>query len=52
MKNKQLFPKNIISSVCHRHHFTNPNTTEIIFSLLFLGVVTRLLTFLSREGKY
>lgn len=52
MKYKQLRPKNLLSSVCHRHHFSNPNTAEILFSLLFLGVISRLLTFLSREGKY
>jgi hypothetical protein len=52
MKNKQLHPKNIISTVCHRHHFSNPNTAEIIASLLFVGVISRLLSFLSREAKY
>ena len=52
MKHKQLRPKSLISSVCHRYHFSNPNTTEIIASLLFVGIISRLLTFLSREGKY
>ena len=52
MKNKQFGPKNIISTLCHRHHFSSPNTAEIIASLLFVGVISRLLTFLGREGKY
>jgi len=51
-KHKQFSPKNIVSSICHRHHFSNPNTAEIIFTLLFLGVITRLLSFLGRDGKY
>jgi len=41
-----------MSAVCHRHHFSNPNTLEIVFSLLFLGIITRTLSFLGREGKY
>jgi hypothetical protein len=52
MKHKQLRPKNLISAVCHKHHFSNPNTAEIVFSLLFLGIISRLVTFLSREAKY
>jgi hypothetical protein len=51
-QNKKFHPRSIISSICHRHHFSNPNTTEIILTLLFLGVVSRLLSFLGRDGKY
>jgi hypothetical protein len=51
-QNKQSRPRNFISELCRRHHFSNPNTTEIIFSLLFIGIVYRLLDLLSREGKY
>jgi hypothetical protein len=52
MKHKQTRPRKIISSICHKHHFSNPNTAEIVFSLLFIGIISRLLTFMSREGKY
>lgn len=52
MKNKQLRPKSLISAVCHKHHFSNPNTAEILLSLLFVGVLSRLVAFLGREGKY
>jgi hypothetical protein len=52
MQNKQFHPRSLISSICHRHHFSNPNTVEIVLSLLFLGVISRLLTFMSREAKY
>jgi len=51
-KHKQFSPKRIIGAICHRHHFSNPNTAEIIFTLLFLGVITRLLSFLGRDAKY
>jgi hypothetical protein len=44
--------KHLISSVCHRYHFSNPNTGEIIFTLLFLGIITRLLAVLSEHAKY
>jgi hypothetical protein len=52
MKNKQFHPKKIISSICHRHHFSNPNTAEIVFSLLLVGVVYRLIYILGRSAKY
>jgi hypothetical protein len=52
MRNKQLRPQNILNSICHRHHFSNPNTTEIIFSLLFVGVVYKAVDLLSRTTKY
>jgi len=52
MQNKQLQPKSFFSSLSHKHHFSNPNTLEIILSLLFLAVVYRVLDFLSREAKY
>ena len=52
MKHKQLRPRSLISAVCHKYHFSNPNTAEIFFSLLFLGIMTRVLSFLGREGKY
>ncbi|MBX4197216.1 hypothetical protein KW801_01510 [Candidatus Saccharibacteria bacterium] len=51
-QNKQFRPLKFISSICHRHHFSNPNTTEIIFSLLFLGIIYRVLSLLGREAKY
>jgi hypothetical protein len=44
--------KSAISSACHRYHFSNPNTAEIVFTLLFLGVITRLLALLSDHAKY
>jgi len=49
---KQYYPKAIIARVSKRYHFSNPNTTEIVFTLLFLGVITRLLAILSRDAKY
>ncbi len=52
MRNKHAKSKNFFSSLGHKHHFSNPNTLEIVFSLLLLGVVYRVLDFLSREGKY
>ena len=52
MKQKQSRPKSIVSSICRRYHFSNPNTAEIVFALLFIGIISRLLTFMSREGKY
>jgi len=52
MKHKQLRPRSLVSAACHKHHFSNPNTAEIVFTFLFLGIFSRLLTFLSREGKY
>jgi hypothetical protein len=51
-KNKKSGFKHLVSSVCHRHHFSNPNTLEIIFSLLFIGVVSHLLALLGRDAKY
>jgi hypothetical protein len=51
-QNKQSRPKTIVSAICHRHHFSNPNTFEIIFTLLFVGVISRLISFLGHDGKY
>jgi hypothetical protein len=49
---KQYYPKTIIARVSKRYHFSNPNTKDIIFTLLFLGVITRLLAILGRDAKY
>ena len=52
MRNKQVRTKGFFSSLSHKHHFSNPNTLEIVFSLLFLSVIYRLLDFLGRDGRY
>jgi hypothetical protein len=52
MRNKHARSKRFLSSLGHKHHFSNPNTLEIVFSLLFLGVVYRVLDFLSRDARY
>jgi hypothetical protein len=52
MQNKKLHPKTLFSSVCHKHHFANPNTFEIVISLLFLGIIYRVLSILGRDAKY
>jgi hypothetical protein len=52
MRNKQVRTKGFLSSLSHKHHFSNPSTLEIIFSLLFLGVVYRVLDFISRDARY
>lgn len=52
MRNKQVRTNGFLSSLSHKHHFSNPNTLEIVFSLLFLGVVYRILDILSRDGRY
>jgi hypothetical protein len=49
---KKVSPKSFLDTVCRRHHFANPNTTEIIVSLLFISLISRLLAFLSRNGTY
>ncbi len=52
MRNKHARSKSFLSSLGHKHHFANPNTLEIVFSLLFLGVIYRVISILGREGKY
>lgn len=52
MRNKHAKPKNFFSSLSQKHHFSNPNTLEIVFSLLFISVVYRLIDILSRDGRY
>ncbi|HET7827844.1 MAG TPA: hypothetical protein VFK97_03185 [Candidatus Saccharimonadales bacterium] len=52
MRNQQVRTKGFLSSLSHKHHFSNPNTLEIVFSLLFLSIIYRLLDFLSRDGRY
>lgn len=52
MKNKQFRPKGLVSAACHKHHFSNPNTAEIVFTFLFLGIISRLISLLGREAKY
>jgi hypothetical protein len=51
-KYKQYSPESLLARLSKRYHFSNPNTTEIIFTLLFLGVITRLLAIMGRDGKY
>ncbi|HVS78825.1 MAG TPA: hypothetical protein VHD84_00850 [Candidatus Saccharimonadales bacterium] len=51
-RNKQTRFKHLISSVCHKHHFSNSNTFEIVFGLVIVSIVGQLLEFLSRDAKY
>jgi len=48
-KDKQDRLKQSFTSVTRRHHFATPNTVEIIFSLLFIGIIYRVLSFLGRD---
>lgn len=52
MRNKHVRSKSFLSSLGQKHHFSNPNTLEIIFSLVFMAVVYRLLEFVGRDAKY
>jgi hypothetical protein len=49
MLKKNKYPKATISAIAHKHHFINPNSAEIIFTLLFIGIIYRVLSFIGRE---
>jgi len=51
-RNKHLKYRTALAAVTRRHHFSNSNTFEIVFTLLVISVVSRLLTFISREARY
>ena len=50
--NKQSNLKLSAQAITRRHHFSTSNTVEIIVTLLFLSIITRLIALLSRDAKY